>query len=208
MSKDVIRPLTSAVADLPTYYTGLVLGVVKALSGPPRIASVMAERFKMALDTTLNVPLVRVPDSRQMTRTRVVNVDRSCTPLEAFKATGRVLHLDSEVMDSVPVCTERVVSMSFINLGKLVRTEKLDEELAQYGKKLICDPVALAALSIAEPDFDDSHPYCTLWRDSHGNWCMVSFSVWLGERTAEVSYCGTFCGQTDWFPVEDMIAES
>jgi hypothetical protein len=152
--------------------------------------------------------LFRQPvEERNALITRTVAVNRNRTPLDAFLATGRELYLNEAVVSGVPLGTEETVTMSFYCFKRLVTYDKLDEELAKLGLELIVDPIAQAALNEAEPEFADTHPNGTQWKNADGKVCYAFFIGWYGERCVSVRQYGIDWHLYWWFPVRSCTLD-
>jgi hypothetical protein len=193
MSKDTIRPLMKAVADLPDYYTGLALSVINALRGQD--AHEVAVRLKKAL-----VPDVQMVDVNKPI-TVIAPVDRSLSPEKALRATGRALNIDFETLSEWPVLTGDVVEMQFYKFGRPIQSSSLYQELLEVGLRLVADLVGQAAINQTYPQFAATHPNGTQIKNSAGKNVFMSFGYWVDEPNVRVAQREFVWGGDNWFPV-------
>jgi hypothetical protein len=132
--------------------------------------------------------------------TRSASIDRTRTFMEALVATGRTQYLNENVVVTAPK-GEGDAEFMFINLGRKVACDKLDEELANLGFELIVDPQGLAGINEADEAFADKYPNGTQWKDSSGNYCCAIFNRWNDERNMNVCRNDNRWYGHWWFPV-------
>jgi len=147
---------------------------VQAVLGSPELAKEQLKLFRTHVEA----------ESTLVTRTAPVN--RTLTPKEALSATGRALYLNEDVVAIWPLATGDSVTMSFYKFGRYIEAGKLDEELAKVGLELVVDPTGLAAINQAYPEFADTHPNGTQWKNAAGKVCFAAFGRWLGKRRVGV----------------------
>ncbi|HSX24645.1 MAG TPA: hypothetical protein VLG69_01630 [Candidatus Andersenbacteria bacterium] len=129
---------------------------------------------------------------------RHVKVDRSRTPQQAIKATGRVLYLNDSVVETMPkeegeeadVCFFEPEPSEYTRPG-FINDDDLQKALERRG--LVHDPIAVAAANEEDPAFADKHPNGTQWKDANGKWCYATFRRWRDERRVDV-----FRGGNGW----------
>jgi len=130
--------------------------------------------------------------------TRQVNVDRSRSPQEALKATGRVQYTNGEVVDAMPRGDENCQSdegeVVFFKPDLSERSgylsdDELEQEFEWRGLKP-CDPISLSAINEADPAFADEKPHGTHWKDAKDNWCFAMFDRWSDGRRVSVNRDG------------------
>lgn len=138
------------------------------------------------LGMILFAPFRERAEAESKTVTRSAPINRTRTPMEALKATGRVPYVNEAVAIAMPLCSGDHVEMMFVNLGRAVACNKLDSELEKMGYELIVDPVGLAGINEDDLAFADTHPNGTQWKDADGNYCCAVFNRWRGERFVNV----------------------
>jgi len=120
--------------------------------------------------------------------TRNVMVNRSCTPEEMLKATGRKLYLNNEVVTLMPRHQSDREEIFFFKLG----FSASDEYVEGMYKFLRLEPANLyeiAAVNEADPAFADYHPNVTHWRENEsGKWCYAAFAQQHNERHVSVNH--------------------
>lgn len=112
---------------------------------------------------------------------RRVTVDRSMTPQEALKATGRTRFFSVEVVNNMPQGEGDEVEVVLFNLGRLVDDDELDKEFKLRGLVPV-DPFTLAAFNAANPTFADEHPNVTYWEDVNNDHCCAVFDSFCSVR--------------------------
>ncbi len=115
---------------------------------------------------------------------RHVKVNRSRTPKEVLKATGRAQYVTDSVVKAMPRGEGDEADVHFFKLGRYVNDADLAKEYELRGLK--ADPYAQAAVNEDDPAFADDHLNGTHWKDADGNWCFASFYRWHGERRVRV----------------------
>lgn len=164
-------------------------GHVQEVLGSPELAKEQLKLFRAMVEA----------ESVLITRTAPVN--RTLTPKEALSATGRVLYLNDEVVAIWPLATGDLVTMLFYNFGRYIEAGKLDEELAKVGLELVVDPAGLAAINQAHPEFADTYPNATQWKNAVGMICYAIFYRWGDKRNVSVDQRGIAWRDDWWFPV-------
>ncbi|MBU1083360.1 hypothetical protein KKE14_02905 [Patescibacteria group bacterium] len=130
---------------------------------------------------------------------RQVKVDRSLTPQEALKATGRKQYVNDNVVADMPQGEGDEVEVVFFKLGRWIGDNELEKEYELRGL-IPHDPISLAAVNEADPDFADEHPNGTHWKDdASGAWCFAAFNRGLVERFVGVGRSGDEWGGYWWF---------
>lgn len=137
-------------------------------------------------------------DSASNLMTRVVKVDRTRSPQDALKATGRNLYITDSVVASMPNGTDEEVEVIFFKLDREVSNDNLMKEYELLGLDPV-DPHTLAAVNEENPEFADKHPHGTQWKDSNGKWCCAAFSCWGGDRYVRVRQDGRDWHGHWWF---------
>lgn len=113
--------------------------------------------------------------------TYTVKVDRSRSPQDALQATGRKLFVNDEVAATMPQGEGDEVEITFFQVGHYISDDDLEKKLEGDCMEAI-DPYTLAAFNTANPEFADTHPNCTHWKDADGKWCYAAFGRWLDGR--------------------------
>lgn len=136
-------------------------------------------------------------ESKTIVRRATVNRDRS--QHEALTATGRNLYLNESVVRTMPTVSGDIEAI-FVNLGRNIDCDKLDDELGKLGFEIIVDPQGLAAINEADPAFADDYPNATQWKDGDGKFCCVIFDRWSDERSVFVDRNVICWHDYWWFP--------
>ncbi len=189
-------PLVSTTVEIPSSYVSLIRDLEKSLCGygSPEVAKRL--RFAISAHTK------RVGAERFINRT--VGVRRNLTVIEAFKETGRVLHIPETAPEIPATISKGVVSLQFFNFGHMTLSSDLDDDLARLGLELDTDLAALAALSVFESDFADTYPYATQLLDDSGSRYSVWFYQFEGERRIHLRQYGRTWPGNVWFPVRPL----
>lgn len=108
---------------------------------------------------------------------RVVKVDRTRTPQQALKATGRTQYLTDDVVAEMPKGEGEETEVIFFKIGRTVSDNDLDKEYELRGL-VPADPYSQAAVNEEDLAFADEHPNGTHWKDAGGNWCFAAFGRW------------------------------
>ena len=117
---------------------------------------------------------------------RVVKVDRTSTPQQALKATGRTQYLNDDAVAEMPKGDGEETEVVFFKIGRTVNDINLDKEYELRGLDP-ADPYSQAAVNEEDPAFADEHPNGTHWKDKDGKWCFAAFFRWDGvERFVSV----------------------
>ncbi len=110
-----------------------------------------------------------------------VKVNRNRSPEEAIGATGRKQHvLSDSALATMPRGQGEVVDLYYMKREGFTSDNKWEQYLKEL--RLAPDPYAQAADNEANPCFADEHPNGTHWKNSEGEWYLVSFNRWHGER--------------------------
>ena len=130
---------------------------------------------------------------------RVVKVDRTRTPQQALKATGRTQYLTDDVVAEMPKGEGEETEVVFFKVGRTVNDLNLDKEYELRGLDP-ADPYSQAAVNEEDPAFADEHPNGTHWKDKDGKWCFAAFDRWRGdERDVRVDRGGGGWHDGWWF---------
>jgi len=121
---------------------------------------------------------------------RRVRVDRTRDPQEALDAAGHRFNTDQNVVDSMPRGEGDEVEVVFFkpdlsNRKGLISDDDLEKEFDLRGLKP-ADPISVAAVNEANPEFADKMPNVTHWKDKDGKWCFATFVRWDGGRRVYV----------------------
>lgn len=160
---------------------------VQQALGLPELAKAQFEVFRTRVEAV------------SKTIVRFAKVDRTRTLKQSIDATGRVHYVNDNVVAIAPK-GEGDAEYIFVNIGRDVNCDKLDEELGNLGFELIVDPQGLAAINEADPAFADEHPNGTQWKDINNNFCYAIFNRWSGKRYVDVSQYGAYWNVYWWFP--------
>lgn len=123
---------------------------------------------------------------------RIVRVDRSRSPHEALKASGRKLYLNDEVVTAMPRGEGDEVKLVYFqprpeayDKNGWLSSAVLEAEYAYNG--LEADPLAqIADNNVANPDCADARPNACQWKDKDGNYCYAAFDRFDDERNVLV----------------------
>jgi hypothetical protein len=129
---------------------------------------------------------------------RHVTVDRSRNPRASLGMTGRNLHVNDEVMKTMPKGNGAEVDVVFFKLGHNVGDTDLEKEYELLGL-VPADPYSLAKVNEDDPAFADGHPNGTHWKDTEDEWCFATFCRWFGERAVGVNRNGHDWRDDWWF---------
>ena len=116
--------------------------------------------------------------------------NRTQSPQEVLKATGRKRYVDDAVVSAMPRGEGEEGETVFFKLdlskrGGWINDDDLEKEFESHG--LLPEyPDNLADVNKADPAFADEHPNCTHWKDKNGKWCYAAFDRWDGERLVSV----------------------
>ena len=123
---------------------------------------------------------------------RKVKVNRNHSPREALDATGRVQHTDRNVVDKMPKAVADEVEIVFFKPDLSERDGYISDDDLEKEYELrdlmSADPISVAAVNEADPDFADKTPHGTHWKDADGKWIFVTFYRWEGKRKVDVSH--------------------
>ena len=163
-----------------------LLGAALRKSGlPSDPMQQVLEREGEALATDMLVSIRKRVETMSNIVVRRVNVDRTRTPQEVPKATGRNLYVNDNVVNAMPKGEGDKAEIRFFKLDRYVSDTDLDKEYKLRGLKP-ADPYSLAAANEADPSFADNYPNGTHWKDAAGKWCYAAFRQWRGERSVWV----------------------
>lgn len=109
----------------------------------------------------------------------VRGINRSCTPLEAFKV---FIHhrkfLNETIINGVPLGTEEEVTLHFFPIKKRMTCAEYVAALESRGLKP--DPMAQATWNEQNPAFVDKYPNSTQWKNEAGKFCYAVWG-WSGD---------------------------
>lgn len=101
---------------------------------------------------------------------------------------------------NIPLGKGDQVTMSFFCAGSYVKADMLGEVLRRFGLELIVDPVGLAAIYQAHPEFAGNHRGFTQWKNDAGKvWCLL-----CSERGSYVHRRGNMRDCDWWYPVRPI----
>jgi hypothetical protein len=130
---------------------------------------------------------------------RVVCPDRTLTPNEMLKQTGRDLYVNNKVVACMPrgegdkaeVIFFKPETWEYTKPGYM-SDEDLEKAYERRGLKP-ADPYSQAQANKDDPALADTRPNATHWKDMDGKWCFATFNGWIGERRV---YCNR--NDRDW----------
>lgn len=96
-------------------------------------------------------------------------------PQEALQATGCKQYVNDEVVAAMPAGGMRKCNLEFVNFGKFISDDELEDECQRRNYARLASPYELAAANEAEPTFAAERPNVTHWKDDKGRWCYISF---------------------------------
>ena len=184
----------------PPQITNKQIGKIQDLLGAAlRKAGLVSEPVQTIIETcgkTLVSDLVGVirkhVEAVSNLLVRRVKVNRTLTPEEMLKATGRAVYADGNVVKNMPKGEGEEAEVIFFQLGRYVSDDDLEKEYDLRGLKP-ADPYSLGAVNKSIPPFADSHPNGTHWKDAEGKWCYATFYRFLDDRDVYV-----YRGDNDW----------
>ena len=94
--------------------------------------------------------------------TRIVRVDRTRSPREALKATGRDEYIASAAVAEMPKGEEtgKDTKVIFFHVGRIITNDELAQEY-KLRSLIPADPYSLFAVNKANPAFADEYPVST-----------------------------------------------
>jgi hypothetical protein len=128
---------------------------------------------------------------------RKVKVNRTQTPYEAIKATGRTEYLNDEVVKGMPMGEGEEKEVFLVPFKKTLTPDQLDQEVHKAGF-VLADPITQCALNQQDPSLADTYPNATQWRNKNGKACCALFYRWNGERRVYVRQY-VFVWRDVWF---------
>ena len=170
------------------------LGIALRQSGIPSVATQQVLETQGEELTKELVAVIRTRvEALASLITRNVPVNRARTPQQALDATGRRQYINQAVVDAMPrTKTEgiEVVEVGFFKprpcafVDGIMTDDRLAAEYGYFGLKP--DPIAVAAVNEADPDFATKHPNAVHWKDKDGKYCFAAFSRWRGRPSVRV----------------------
>lgn len=146
---------------------------VQTVLGDPDFA---AEQFKIFRDRV---------EARSGIIVRHFVVDLSLVGMAAIEATGRAKYVNADMVASMPGATAPEGKLHFFQPGYYTTAEKVE---AEYSKRSLVavDPTTLCAFNAANPEFADTYPNGTRWKNADRDFCCVCFYRRDGERRVAV----------------------
>ena len=191
MSKDMTLPqinkfLGNLRAMLEKSVVGLPSEAVQAVLGDPDFAVAQLALFRERVE------------ARSGLIVRDFAVDPTIVGMDAINATRRAFYGDKDVVGTMPHATVPNGQLHFFQTGRYTPVGELE---AEYAKRelVACDPHTLCAFNAANPEFADTHPNGTQWKDAGGNFCYAVFNRWDVERRVSVSRSGDDWSDGWWF---------
>jgi uncharacterized protein YqgV (UPF0045/DUF77 family) len=168
--------INKAVANyralLEKHSRGFDSGAVQTVLGQSEFADEVFAIFRKRVEAVSNMIVRRA------------HVNRNRTHQQAIDATGRVQHVNSEVLATAPKGEGEEVDVYFFDLDYDPTVDELDREMEIRSLKPDVD--ALSAINEADQVFADERPNVTQWRDANGKACYVIFDRWVDERRVYV----------------------
>lgn len=134
---------------------------------------------------------------------RLADVDFHRTPVEALKATRRILFADPKVLHDMPKGhggqTEVILFKPDRGENSVYFSDKDLEKAYKLRFLVPTDPFSLSAVNEHDPAFADTKPNRTRWKDCYGRWCFVAFNRWRGDRVVSVGLDNDNWGDDWWF---------
>ena len=129
---------------------------------------------------------------------RRVKVNRDRTPQEMLDAIGWKKYFDKQVVPTMPRGEGDDVEVIFFNVGHHITDAELDQEYELRGLKP-ADPYSVAAVNEADPEFSDTRPNCTHWKDANDKWCYVVFDRVDDGHEVHVEQNNSYWDDYWWF---------
>ena len=129
----------------------------------------------------------------------VTGIDRSRTPREVLDATGRGYYIKDGVINGMPRGEGEEVDLYFFELDRCVSDDELENEYKLHGL-VPADPYSLAKHNEDNPEFADTYPNITYWKDEGGNLWFMNFDGSGSQRSVDVSRSDGGLG-VDWLCV-------
>ncbi len=125
---------------------------------------------------------------------RNVKIDLTKSAYHALIDTGRILHVESKIVEEMPKATSSEAEIFFFNLGcnTHVFGGDADKWLGARGFKYV-DPHTLAVFSkereLTGTEWNCNGGYKTFWKDNAGKWCEASFGYRDPGQSLIISHC-------------------
>jgi len=116
--------------------------------------------------------------------TRSVHVDRSRAFQEVIDATGRIQHVDRNIIEMIPQAEGDDVDIFFLKFSHRMNDKLLEEEHERH-KFISADPYSLATFNEADPSFADECSNITHW-EKNGEWFCIIFMMLNCKRVVGI----------------------
>lgn len=129
---------------------------------------------------------------------RNFTVDLSLVGMDAINATGRVFYGHKNVVAKMSRATLPEGKLHFFQAGRYMQAHEVEAEYSKRGLVPI-DPHTLCAFNGANPEFADTHPNGTQWKDVDRHLGYTHFCRSSGERYVIVHWDGNIWYDYWWF---------
>jgi hypothetical protein len=165
---------------------------VQAVLGQSEFAGEQFAVFRRRVEAVSN--LITVP---------VVVVNRDRSPQEALAATGFAQYTDREVVKNMPKAPADMAEIVFFKPDLSGRNGYISDDDLEHEYELRgltpADPISVAAVNEADPDFADRAHHGTHWKDADDKWNFAAFDRWLGKRRVLVNRSDDAWDDCWWF---------
>jgi hypothetical protein len=133
-----------------------------------------------------------------------IKVNRNRPPRVTLQATGRNLYVTDSVVDAMPRGEGEEAEVVYFKpepeayKNGVISDDDLEKEYAKRGL-VPADPYSLSADNEANPDFADTYPKGTHWKDEQGKWCFAAFHRWYSRRIVSVYRSGGDVWNDRWW---------
>lgn len=114
-------------------------------------------------------------------------VDPTIIGMKAIDATKCMKYAKEQVVATMPVPLASEGVLCFLQIGLYTSAEELEAVCEKRGLQL-ADPHTLCAFNTANPDFVDTYPNGTQWKDAQGNFCYADFRLGDGGRCGSIGF--------------------
>jgi hypothetical protein len=136
----------------------------------------------------------------------VTTVNLNLSGKEAIEILGREprvwQNLNWKTVEEMPKATLENVNVTLFRCENPTATENFcDDDLVEIYRSLglePADPYTLASINEADPEFADTHPNATHWKNKDGEWCFATFSLEKDKREVWIRPC--YSGNRCWLP--------
>lgn len=185
--KQIDKAVANYRAMLERYSQYFAVSAFQQVLGSKEFAKCQADLFRAYVEVVNNVV------------TRSASIDRTRSFLKAIEVIGGTQYLVREIVTTAPQA-EGDAEFIFVNFGRDVACDKLDEELAKLGYELVVDPQGLAGINEVDRHFSEDYPNALQWKDAEGKNCLLVFNRWGGGHDVHVIYHSTVLSSIWWYP--------